>query len=656
VVNLRKDVWDVADTLRGVYARSDVGNIILPMTILRRLECVLEPYRDEIRQVINQHDNEMVRTALIEAKAGVRFYNTTDHTLASVYDSKADMADNLLEYVRGFSADIDVFTHFNLAHHIDRMNKAGVLAPVVRQFRDLDLSLEAVPNAQMGDLFEHLIYMDFESSNAESGDFYTPRDAIQLLVDLVFAEDDDALTGAVTREVYDPTVGTGGMLSVAEDHLKQMNPDAELILYGQERRPESYALCRSDLLAKGQDSKNIALGDTLVKDQFTDRKFDYILANPPYGVDWKNQADEVTAEHKRGDAGRFGPGLPPTSDGALLFVLHAISKMRPASNGGARVGIVLNGSPLFSGGAGSGASDIRGHLLNNDLLEAIVALPKDMFYNTDIATYLWIFNNAKRRERCRKVQLIDATGLGSKMRKGLGAKRVEIRQSARNQVLEQYASRETSDTSKIFDNLDFAYWQITVERPLRLNFSCAPDRVALVAEHKTLGKIKGLADALPSFGEQVYTNRETFMAALELHLGANGIRLIPAQRKTLWQTLGERDENADICRVPSGKNKGEIEPDVGLRDTEIVPFGWHGYPKSHEAERETIDAYFAAEIKPYVDDAWIDYTKTKTGYEISFTRNFYTYLPPRSLDEIDADLDESLQEILGLLRKVEESK
>ncbi|MFJ6237046.1 N-6 DNA methylase [Streptomyces griseus] len=658
MVDLKKDVWAVADTLRGVYARNKAGDVILPMTILRRLECVMAPHRDQVAAIIAREPSKVLRVQAIKsATGGVKFYNRTKHTLASVYDSGDDMADNLLDYVRGFSSDIDVFANFHLPQHIERMRKGGILATIVRQFRDLDLSPEAVPNSKMGELFEHLIFMDFESSNAESGDHYTPRDAIDLLVDLLFAEDDNALSGEAIRSIYDPTVGTGGMLSVAEEHLHRMNPEAELLLYGQELRSESYAMCRSDMLAKGQNPQNIALGNTLTNDQFPDDRFNYILSNPPYGVDWKNNAEDVEREHKKGSVGRFGAGLPPTSDGALLFVQHAIAKMNPADSpdGGARAGIVLNGSPLFSGGAGSGSSNIRGWLLENDLIEAIVALPNDMFYNTGIPTYLWIFDNDKR-EREGKVQLIDATALGVKMRKSLGSKRVQIDDAARQRVLQQYADMESSETSKIFDNLDFAFWQITIERPLRLNFETTPERVALVAEHKTLGIIGGLIEALSSFDGGRYLNREDFLSHVGKHLGSRSVTLTPAQRKALWQTLGERDGNADICRFQSGKNKGESEPDISLRETEIVPFGWDGNPKNHDAKDATIAAYFSAKVQPHRDDAWIDPTKTRVGYEIPFTRHFYKYVPPRSLAEIDADLEESLQEILGLLHKVEANK
>ncbi|MCT2281778.1 SAM-dependent methyltransferase, partial [Micromonospora chalcea] len=390
--------------------------------------------------------------------------------------------------------------------------------------------------------------------------------------------------------------------------------------------------------------------DTLAEDKFADRGFDFILSNPPFGQDWKASEKQVRREHEAA-TGRFTPGLPAIGDGAMLFLLHVAFKMRDVDEHGrgGRAGIVLNGSPLFNGGAGSGPSDIRGHLLENDLVDTIVALPTDMFYNTGIATYLWILDNTKQPERKGKVQLIDATGFATKMRKSLGNKRVEISEADRAKVLHAYTTMATSDISKVFDALDFAYWSITVERPLRLNFTCASERIEAVAEHKQLGKIDGLVTSLEAFGTELYRNRADFLRDLGKHLGSAGVRLTAAQRKTLWQSLGERDEDADIC----ADSKGNPEPDPGLRDIEIVPFGWGDNPKAHDAKDETIAAYFDAEVKPHVPDAWIDESKTKVGYEIPFTRHFYQYVPPRPLAEIDADLDKLVAEILGMLKEVE---
>ncbi|MEU7714466.1 class I SAM-dependent DNA methyltransferase [Micromonospora chalcea] len=649
-------VWGIADLLRGPYRPHQYGSVILPMTILRRLECVMEPHREAMTKIIAEYDDDLRRKTFVRRATKLPFYNTSAFTLERALKDPDNLAANLVDYINGFSSEIDVFRHFEFEAQIQNLDKAGRLNVVVQAFAKVDLHPKAVDNAGMGDLFEHLIYRDFEAANAEAGDFYTPRDAIRLLVDLVFAEDTDALRAPGTlRSVYDPTAGTGGMLSVAEKHLLSLNPKAKLALYAQEVNPASYAVCKSDLLIKGQDVSNVRLGDTLANDLFGGERFDYCLSNPPYGVDWKASETAVRAEHKRGDRGRFGAGLPAVGDGAMLFLLHLISKMRPvdAKGNGGRAGIVLSGSPLFNGGAGSGPSDIRGHLLENDLVDAIVALPNDMFYNTGIATYLWILDNSKSRERQGKVQLIDATGTGSKMRKNLGAKRVEISEADRAMIVQTYDRFNEADTSKIFDNLDFAYWSITVERPLRLNFACKPERIQAAVEARALANVQGLGEALVAFGEALYLNREEFLRDLGKHLGAKGIRLTAAQRKALWQALGERDENADICTVQAGAEKGSPEPDTTLRDTEMVPFGWNGHSKSHDAARDTIEAYYAAEVAPHVPDGWIDHTKTKVGYEIPFNRHFYTFTPPRPLSEIDADLNKVVGEILGLLREVE---
>ncbi|MEV5768634.1 class I SAM-dependent DNA methyltransferase [Micromonospora sp. NPDC052213] len=649
-------VWGIADLLRGPYKPHQYGAVILPMTILRRLECVMEPHREAMAKIVAEHDDDLRRKTFVRRATGLPFYNTSAFTLEVALEDPDNLAANLVDYINGFSSEIDVFKHFEFETQIHNLDRAGRLNLVVQGFAGVDLHPDAVDNPGMGDLFEHLIYRDFEAANAEAGDFYTPRDAIRLLVDLVFAEDTDALRAPGTlRSVYDPTAGTGGMLSVAEEHLLSLNPKAKLALYAQEVNPASYAVCKSDLLIKGQDVSNVRHGDTLANDLFAGETFDYCLCNPPYGVDWKASETAVRAEHKRGDRGRFGAGLPGVGDGAMLFLLHLISKMRPvdAKGNGGRAGIVLSGSPLFNGGAGSGPSDIRGHLLENDLVEAIVALPLDMFYNTGIATYLWILDNSKSPERQGRVQLIDATGMGSKMRKSLGAKRVEISEADRAKIVQTYDRFTETSTSKIIDNLDFAYWSITVERPLRLNFACSPERTKTAVDTKALAKVQGLGEALDTFGDALYLNREEFLRELSKHLGARGIGLTAPQRKALWQALGERDENADTCTVQAGPEKGSPEPDTALRDTEMVPFGWGGHDKNHDAAGETIDAYYAAEIAPHFPDAWIDHAKTKVGYEIPFTRHFYTFVPPRPLAEIDADLNKVVAEIIDLLQEVE---
>lgn len=660
-------VWSVADTLRGPYSESEYGSVILPFTVLRRLECVMEPHREVMAEVVKKHSGEQQRRTHLKLRTrtpdntGLSFWTTSAYTLEKALQDPDNLAANLINYIGGFSSNLDVFKSFDFENVIRTLDTRDRLAQVVRHFEKIDLSPEAVSNADMGDLFENLIYRFAESANDGAGQFYTPRDVVRLLVGLVYAEDKEALQESGTvRSIYDPTVGTGGMLTVADEHLRHLNPRASTALYGQEINPRTYAICKADLLIKGQDPTNVRQGDTLVVDRFKDRRFDYVLSNPPFGTDWKAVEAAVKSEHARGGQGRFAPGLPAVGDAAMLFLLHAASKMRDVDeNGrGGKAGIVLNGSPLFNGGAGSGPSEIRGYLLENDLIEAIVALPHDMFYNTGIATYLWILSNSKPKNREGELRLVDATGLGSKLRKSIGSKRVEISEKNRKRIVRAFdGTQNDGDASavpvKVFSNLDFAYWSVTVERPLQLRFRCTKETISAVVEHKKLGQVRGLIDALEAFGDEVYLNREKFNTAIGEHLGDHGVVLTPAQRKTLWQTIGVHDEAADYCRVPTGKDKGAIEPDPELRDTENVPFGWGGHPKTHGARDETVQAYFDAEVKPHIDDAWIDWDKVKTGYEIPFTRHFYTYEPPRSLDEIDADLERVVGEIMELLREVE---
>lgn len=660
-------VWSVADTLRGPYSEAEYGSVILPFTVLRRLECVMEPHREAMAEVVAAHAGEQQRRTHLKIRTrntdsqGLSFWTTSPYSLKTALQDPDNLAANLIDYVSGFSANLDVFKSFDFENVIRTLDARDRLAQVTRHFEGIDLSPDAVSNADMGDLFENLIHRFAESANDGAGQFYTPRDVVRLLVDLVYTEDTEALRDRGTvRTIYDPTAGTGGMLTVAEERLHDLNPDASTALFGQEINPRTYAICKADLLIKGQDPSNVRLGDTLVVDRFEDFRFDYVLSNPPFGTDWKAVESDVRNEHARGGQGRFAPGVPGVGDAAMLFLLHVASKMRDVdgSGRGGKAGIVLNGSPLFNGGAGSGPSEIRGHMLENDLVEAIVALPNDMFYNTGISTYLWILSNSKPEERKGKIRLIDATGLGSRLRKSIGDKRVEISDGDRGKIVRAFDGTQSDDGCeavpvKEFSNRDFAYWTVTVERPLQLRFQCTSEPIALVAEHKKLGQIDGLITALEAFGDETYMNREAFNKAIGKHLNDYEVHLTTAQRKTLWQTIGVHDDAADYCRVQTGKNKGEIEPDPSLRDSENVPFGWGGHPKTHEALTETVQAYFDAEVKPHVDDAWIDWDKTKTGYEIPFTRHFYTYEPPRALADIDADLERVVGEIMELLREVE---
>ncbi|QUL81203.1 class I SAM-dependent DNA methyltransferase [Brevibacterium sp. SMBL_HHYL_HB1] len=659
-------VWSVADTLRGPYSESEYGSVILPFTVLRRLECVMAPHRDLMAEIVASYEGEQQRRTHLKLKTrttdnpGLSFWTTSNYTLKKALQDPDNLAENLIDYVGGFSSNLDVFKSFDFENVIRTLDNRERLSQVTQHFEGIDLSPDAVSNADMGDLFENLIYRFAESANEGAGQFYTPRDVVRLLVDLLYADDADALRGRGTvRSIYDPTVGTGGMLSVADEHLRSFSPDASTALYGQEINKRTYAICKADLLITGQDPSNVRQGDTLTTDRFEDRQFDYVLSNPPFGTDWKAVESQVKAEHACGGQGRFAPGLPAVGDAAMLFLLHVASKMRDVdeTGRGGKAGIVLNGSPLFNGGAGSGPSEIRGYMLENDLVEAIVALPNDMFYNTGIATYLWILSNAKPADRKDTVQLIDATKLGTKLRKSIGSKRNEIPDVHRDALVRAFTGTLSEDDVEVpvktFNKRDFAYWTVTVERPLQLRFQCTPEAISAVAEQKSLAKVDGVTAALEAFGDEVYLNREKFDKELGRHLGDHGIRLTPAQRKKLWQTIGVHDETADYCAVQSGKNKGELEPNPDLRDTENVPFGWGDHSKTHEACEETVQAYFDAEVKPHVAGAWIAWDRTKTGYEIPFTRHFYEYVPPRPLKEIDADLERVVGEIMGLLREVE---
>lgn len=630
-------VWGIADILRGPYKPNQYGHVILPFTILRRLECVMEPHREVMAGVIAEIPGDVARRSALRQRTatatapGLTFWNSSAYTLERALEDPDNLAANLIDYVNGFSPDVDVFRNFGFEAQIKELDAHERLTLVTRAFTRVDLHPDVLDNAGMGDLFEELIYRFAEESNEHAGDFYTPRDAVRLLVDLVFAEDADALRErGVIRSVYDPTAGTGGLLSVAEEHLKAMNPNARLSLFAQEVNRHSYAICKSDLLIKGQDPTNVHRGDTLADDRFAGRHFDYILSNPPFGQDWKAAESEVRREHEFGEGGRFGPGLPPVGDGAMLFLLHVASKMRPVDKfgRGGRAGIVLNGSPLFTGAAGSGPSEIRGWLLQNDLVEAIVALPNDMFYNTGINTYLWILNNAKQSHRRGTVQLIDATEYATKLSRSLGNKRVEVSEPDRGKILQTYAAAVESDISKVLENVDFAYWSVIVERPLRLNFACTPDRVARALAR--LPKTEGLGTALESFGDAIYRDRRTFLRDIGQHLGVHHITLSAAQRKALWQTLGERDESAEACTDALGNP----EPDVGLRETETIPYGWGGHRKEHAAARETIADYFKAEVLPHAPDAWIDHARTRTGWEIPFS---YLFLSERQAYDLRAE-------------------
>ena len=474
--NLSALIWSVADLLRGDYKQSDYGKVILPFTVLRRLDCVLAPTK---AAVLAEHDARLSlginSEPFLLRKSGQSFYNTSPMDLKKLLGDQDHIRENLYSYMEGFSDAVrDIFERFDFHTQVDKLAKSGLLYQVTEKFAQVDLHPNHVDNHQMGLVFEELIRKFAEQSNETAGEHFTPRDAIRLMVNLLFIEDDDALSRpGVVRSLYDPTAGTGGMIATGEEYLAALNPDARLILFGQELNPESYAICKADMLIKGHDISNIVFGNTLSADGLLGKLFDYMLSNPPFGVEWKKIEKEIRAEHEqKGHSGRFGPGLPRVSDGSLLFLMHMLSKMRPAKDGGSRIGIVLNGSPLFTGGAGSGESEIRRHVLESDLVEAIVALPTDMFFNTGISTYVWILSNRKPEPRRGKVQLIDASGMWQKMRKSLGSKRKELSDEHIAEITRLFGNFEEATDgkkplSRIFRNTDFGYRTITVERPLR---------------------------------------------------------------------------------------------------------------------------------------------------------------------------------------------
>lgn len=655
ISSLASFIWSVADLLRGDFKQSQYGRIILPFTVLRRLECVLEATKDNVlaQAEATKALPENAREKLLLNAAGQNFYNASPLNLNRLGENNT--GDNLDAYVRAFSKDArEIFEHFNFVNTIYGLDDANILYQVVQKFREVDLSPEAVDNYHMGLVFEELIRRFAESSNETAGEHFTPRDIVRLTTSLVFSGDDVALTKpGVVRSIYDPTAGTGGFLSSGMEYLKEINENARLATYGQELNPESYAICKADMLIKGQDISNIKLGNTLSDDQLEFERFDYCLSNPPFGVDWKKVEKRINDEHKlKGFNGRFGAGLPRVSDGSLLFLMHLISKMKPVTDKseGSRIGIILNGSPLFTGGAGSGESEIRRYILERDLLDALIALPTDMFYNTGIATYIWVLSNHKPAERKGKVLLINASNMHSSMRKSLGSKRKFLDDDAISTIVDLYSRYEQSPIAKIFNTTDFGYRRITVERPLKLAlYPHDAERLNSLQQQNAWAKLdaelqQGILSALAAMPQNKYLSRDAFKKAFSKVFASVSTSKLPATvLKLIFSNLGEQDDTAEICQT-----KGEPEPATELRDNENVPLN------------EDIDVYFSREVLPHVPDAWIDTSKTDpldgqvgiVGYEIPFNRHFYQYQPPRSLEEIDADLDAVAKDIMQLLAEV----
>ncbi len=597
-------IWSVADLLRGDFKQSEYGRVILPFTVLRRLDCVLEPTKAAaLAEYAGKQAAGIAFEPFVRRVTGLDFYNVSSLDMGKLMGDQDNIRANLDSYIQGFAPDVrSIFEHFDFAATVERLHKARLLYLVSEKFARIDLHPEAVDNVQMGLVFEELIRKFAELSNETAGEHFTPREVIRLMVNLLFIEDGDALTRpGVVRTLYDPTAGTGGMLSVAAEYLFELNPKARLTLFGQELNPESHAICKADMLIRGQDISNIVLGNTLSDDGLLGKLFDYMLSNPPFGVEWKKIERAIRQEYeKQGYSGRFGPGLPRVSDGSLLFLLHLLSKMRPAAQGGSRIGIVLNGSPLFTGGAGSGESEIRRHVLENDLVEAIVALPTDMFYNTGISTYVWILSNRKPADRKGFVQLVDASSFWQKMRKSLGSKRKEM------------SDEHIATVTRLFG--DFV-------------------EAGLVTVLDAGGK---------ELGRQVLMDGE----ALPPAPAGGKVRKVPVSRifrnedfgyRTITVERPLRDEHGKPVLGQKGKLKGKPQPDSSLRDTENVPLA------------QDVEAYFRREVLPHAPDAWIDHEKTKVGYEIPFNRHFYVFEPPRELAEIDADLKKVTDRIKAMI-------
>ncbi|GAL85563.1 hypothetical protein MYP_2792 [Sporocytophaga myxococcoides] len=639
-------------------------------------------------------------------------YNISPFTFKKMLGDPDGIAKNLVAYINSFSPKaLEIFEKFDFEKEIEKLDSANRLFTIVKEFADIDLHPDRVSNLNMGYVFEELVRKFNEQANEEAGDHFTPREVIGLMANLLYTDEEEVYKPGIVRTIYDPTCGTGGMLSVSEEYIKEQNPQANLVLFGQEYNPESWAVCCSDLLIKDESVDNIVFGDTLgdgkTGDGHPQEKFHYMMSNPPFGVEWKPQQDFVVKEYNTsGFKGRFGPGLPRINDGALLFLLHMISKMHDApedGGDGSKIGIVFNGSPLFTGDAGSGESNIRRWIIENDWLDAVVALPDQLFYNTGIFTYIWIVSNKKQANRKGKVQLIDATKHFQKMRKSLGNKRNELSDAHIAEITRLYGEFKHDNTSKvlidgeskekicskIFNNREFGYLKITVERPLRLNFTISDERIerlkdetafAALTESKKKDKSEkeaeikeGLAlqesilEALSKFKtDKQYKDREKFLKVLDNALknlklapALKNLKLAPALKKAILSALSERDAEAEICR----DSKGNPEPDADLRDTELVPLPGKislPLPLDYDAKADNkellklvkkhIDEYLKKEVLPHVPDAWVDYSKTKVGYEIPLNRHFYVYEPPRGLDEIESEIEKVEAEILEMLK------
>lgn len=672
-------LWGVADLIRDTFKRGKYQDVILPLTVLRRIDQVLEPTKDEVLKTYSDFKDRLDDLdGLLRQASGFAFYNTSRFTFARLVDDHHDLASNLRTYIRGFSPNMrEVIEKFDFDNTITKLDDAGLLFQVMERFGQVDLHPDRVTNHMMGTIFEELIRKFNEALNENPGEHFTPRDVVHLMVRLLLAGDEERLGREhAIFSIHDPCCGTGGMLTLARDVIhgsvliEGVNPTAEVHLFGQEVNPETFAIAKADLFIKsadGRDAENIRYGSTLARDEHAGTPFDYMIANPPYGKDWKRDKDAVESEAERGDAGRFEAGTPRISDGQLLFLQHMIHHMKDPEEGGSRIAIIMNGSPLFTGDAGSGESEIRRWILENDWLEALVALPEQLFYNTGISTYVWVVTNRKAPERKGKVQLIDASELWVPMRKSLGDKRREISDENRDEILALHAAAEADgDRAKVFPTHEFGFRKVRVERPLRLNFQASGERIARLEDERTFQNLaksrkkdpekkaaevaegralqEAIREMLRRMDDELVHDRKVFRKALKAAAKDTDVKLTASLRKAVESALSERDDEAVVC---AGK-KGAPEPDTDLRDYETVPLD------------EDVDTYFERAVRPYVDDAWIDESYRddrdggvgRVGYEINFNRYFYVYEPPRPLEEIEADIREVEKEIVGLLGEV----
>jgi type I restriction enzyme M protein len=663
-------IRQIADLLRGPYRPPQYERVMLPMTVLRRFDCVLAATKAQVVAAHNQYKHGKLTGDALDATlnkvAGQRFHNHSHLDFAGLEGDPDKLNEHLVSYIKGFSRNVrDIFEYFEFEAEIERMHEANILYLVVSKFADVDLHPSNVPNPQMGLIFEDLIRRFNELANETAGDHFTPREVIRLMVNLLFIHDDELLaTAGTVRKLLDPACGTGGMLAEAQRYLRGHNTEAKLYAYGQDYNRRAFATAASDMLMKevshNGGGDNVRFGDIFTDDKFPSETFDYFLSNPPFGVDWKKQQKDVQREHdKLGSDGRFGAGLPRVNDGALLFLQHMWSKREPVQpqehKQGSRLAIVFSGSPMFTGGAGSGESEIRRWLLENDWLEAIVALPESMFYNTGIGTYVWVVTNRKEPRRKGKVQLLDArdvwsAGGSEDSKRSLGDKRRHMTGAQIDEVVRLYGQFEQSPRSKIFDNADFGYTRVTIERPLRLRYQMTTEDKArfLDACPHLLDDVQAIDKLL---GRQPRLDWPAVWDEIEALLKKRASRWKATEQKLFRSVFTQRDAQAEP--VPAGARGSGFEPDAELRDFENV------------ALTENIAAYFEREVQPHVPDAWmpgirvkdgqavvIDESKAKVGYEINFNRHFYVFTPPRTLAEIDRDLKAAEDEILRLLREV----